>query len=170
MNQPTSIQIKDATNQDVQGIMDIYNDAVLNTTAIWNDTTVTLANRLSWMNDRLSLGYPVIVALDTHQQVLGYASFGDWRAFEGYKYTVEHSVYVRKDARGVGIGKALMQELIIRAKKIGKHIMVAGIEAQNQSSIELHAKLGFMKVGLLPEVGTKFGKWLDLVFMQLKLN
>lgn len=102
--------------------------------------------------------------------MLGYASFGDWRAFGGYRHTVEHSVYVRADTRGAGIGRALMQALILRARGLGKHVMVAAIEAGNAGSIRLHEKLGFQQVGHLNEVGTKFGAWLDLVFLQLVLD
>jgi L-amino acid N-acyltransferase len=112
----------------------------------------------------------VLVAVDDDQAVLGYASFGDWRAFDGYRHTVEHSVYVRSDQRGKGIGSALMQRLIVNAQSIGKHVMVAGIEANNAGSIKLHEKLGFEHVGHLKEVGMKFGAWLDLAFMQLKLD
>ncbi len=112
----------------------------------------------------------MLVAIDDQQAVAGYASFGDWRAFDGYRHTVEHSVYVRPDCQGVGIGKALMVVLIERACAIGKHVMVAGIEAKNGGSIALHKKLGFEEVGLLLEVGSKFGRWLDLVFLQLKLD
>ena len=110
------------------------------------------------------------MAVGDDGDVLGYASFGDWRAFDGYRHTVEHSVYVRADARGGGIGEALMEALIQRAKAIGKHEMVAGIEAGNTGSIRLHEKLGFEQVGLLTEVATKFGAWLDLAFLQLRLD
>jgi phosphinothricin acetyltransferase len=102
--------------------------------------------------------------------VLGYASFGDWRAFDGYRHTVEHSVYVKHDQRGKGLGRHLMLALIERAQKLNKHVMVAAIEAGNQGSIAMHVKLGFVQTGLMPEVGTKFGKWLDLVYLQLKLG
>ena len=102
--------------------------------------------------------------------MLGYASFGDWRAFDGYRHTVEHSVYVRSDRRGGGIGTALMRVLIARARALGKHVMVAGIEAGNAGSIALHERLGFERVGLMPQVGTKFGRWLDLAFLQLVLD
>ena len=131
---------------------------------------VDIANRTAWHADRQRLGYPVLVAKDDDGSVLGYASFGDWRAFDGYRHTVEHSVYVRLDARGRGIGEALMHALIARARAIGKHAMVAGIEAGNTTSIRLHKKLGFAEVGLLPQVGMKFGKWLDLAFLQLVLD
>ncbi len=166
----TTLQIRDAHAGDIEGILAIYNDAVANTTAIWNETLVDAANRAAWLADRQRLGYPVLVAIDDQGAVAGYASFGDWRAFDGYRHTVEHSVYVHQNARGAGLGKLLMQALIERARAIGKHVMVAGIEAGNTASIQLHERLGFTQVGLLPEVGTKFGQWLDLAFLQLKLD
>jgi L-amino acid N-acyltransferase YncA len=166
----TEMRIRDAEDKDISGILEIYNDAVLNTTAIWNDITVDAANRAIWFGDRKQAGFPVLVATDDEDRVIGYASFGDWRAFDGYRHTVEHSVYVHKDRHGGGIGKSLMVELIYRAKSIGKHVMVAGIEAKNVNSIKLHERLGFEQAGHLKEVGTKFGEWLDLIFMQLKLD
>lgn len=162
--------IRDAADADAPAIASIYNEAVLNTTAIWNEVQVDGANRVAWMADRRRLGYPVLVAVDGDGTVLGYASFGDWRAFDGYRHTVEHSVYVRSDRRGGGIGKALMQALIGRARDIGKHVMVAAIEAGNQGSIALHEALGFQRTGLMPQVGMKFGRWLDLAFLQLILD
>ncbi|AGT09521.1 GNAT family N-acetyltransferase [Paracoccus aminophilus] len=164
------MMVRDASPEDVAAIAEIYNDAVRTTTAIWNDSTVDAANRLAWMQDRTRLGYPVLVATGASGEVLGYASFGDWRAFDGYRHTVEHSVYVARDARGQGIGKALMVALIERARTIGKHAMVAAIEAGNQGSIELHRKLGFRDAGVLTEVGMKFGRWLDLALLQLTLD
>lgn len=164
------MQVRDARDDDLEGVTAIYNDAVLNTTAIWNEVAVDLSNRRAWLADRERAGYPVLVAVDEGGSVLGYASFGDWRAFDGYRHTVEHSVYVRSDVRGGGIGKALMAELIARARAIGKHVMVAGIEAENRSSIALHERFGFEQVGLLPQVGMKFGRWLDLAFLQLVLD
>ena len=162
--------VRDAGPDDIEGIRAIYNDAVLHTTAIWNERVVDTANRLAWLGDRRRAGYPVLVAVEGEDAVLGYASFGDWRAFDGYRHTVEHSVYVRADCRGRGIGATLMTRLIERARRAGKHVMVAGIDAGNAGSIRLHEKLGFRQVGLLPEVGTKFGRWLDLAFLQLTLD
>ena len=164
------MQVRDAKAGDIDGIVAIYNDAVLNTTAIWNEKTVDAANRAAWLADRQRVGYPVLVAIDDGGAVAGYASFGDWRAFDGYRHTVEHSVYVRKDCRGAGIGKTLMVALIDRARRIGKHVLVAGIDAKNAGSIEMHKRLGFEEVGLLKEVGTKFGAWLDLAFLQLQID
>ncbi|WP_294928431.1 GNAT family N-acetyltransferase [uncultured Paracoccus sp.] len=164
------MEIRDAVERDIAGITAIYNDAVAHTTATWNATQVDAANRLSWLTDRRRAGYPVLVAVDASSGVLGYASFGDWRAFEGYRHTVEHSVYVRADQRGAGIGCALMLALIGRARRLGKHVMVGALESGNLASIRLHEKLGFEQVGHLKQVGTKFGKWLDLTLLQLTLD
>ena len=164
------MQIRDAHAGDIEAILAIYNDAVSNTLAIWNERTVDAANRAAWLADRQRAGYPVLVAIDAEGTVAGYASFGDWRPFEGFRHTVEHSVYVRADSRGAGIGKALMVELIARARGLRKHVMVAGIEAGNAGSIALHKQLGFEEVGLMRQVGTKFGAWLDLAFLQLQLD
>ena len=161
--------IRDATEHDLPAIRDIYNDAVLNTTAIWNEQLVDLANRQAWFSARQAQRYPILVAVENHE-VTGYASFGDWRPFEGYRYSVEHSVYVRNDQRGKGLGPRLMQTLIERARAGGKHVMVAAIESGNQASLRLHERLGFSTTGQLPQVGIKFGRWLDLTFMQLTLN
>ncbi|KNC06753.1 GNAT family N-acetyltransferase [Pseudomonas sp. RIT-PI-a] len=161
--------IRDATERDLPGICAIYNDAVLNTTAIWNEQPVDLANRQAWFEARKAQNYPILVA-EEHGEVSGYASFGDWRPFEGFRYSVEHSVYVRNDQRGKGLGARLMQVLIERARERGKYVMVAAIESGNQASIHLHERLGFVTTGQMPQVGIKFGRWLDLTFMQLALN
>ncbi|WLH79946.1 GNAT family N-acetyltransferase [Pseudomonas sp. FP2335] len=161
--------IRDALESDLPAIRDIYNDAVLNTTAIWNEHPVDLANRQAWFNARQAQRYPILVSVE-NGEVTGYASFGDWRPFEGFRYSVEHSVYVRNDQRGKGLGPLLMQALIARARSAGKHVMVAAIESGNQASIRLHERLGFVTTGQMPQVGIKFGRWLDLTFMQLALN
>lgn len=162
-------QIRDAETADLEGITAIHNDAVLNTTAIWNEDAVDVADRTAWLAERTGRGYPVLVAVD-ESGVLGYATFGDWRPHSGYRHTVEHSVYVRDDARGRGIGKALMVELIHRARALGKHVMVAAIESGNTGSIIMHKRLDFMQVGRMPQVGAKFDRWLDLTFLQLVLD
>jgi len=165
-----SYPIRDAQAADVPGILAIYNDAVRNTTAIWNETPVDLANRQAWFDLRATQGYPILVAENAKGTVVGYASFGDWRPFEGFRHTVEHSVYIHPDQRGQGIGPRLMTVLIERARACDKHVMVAAIESGNQASIRLHERLGFLTTGQMPQVGTKFGRWLDLTFMQLMLE
>ena len=165
-----SLIIRDAVAADLPALRDIFNDAVLNTTAIWMDNTVDLANRQAWLAARAQQGYPVLVAENAAGEVVGYASFGDWRPFDGFCNTVEHSVYVRADQRGNGLGPQLMAALIERAKACDKHVMVAAIESGNAASIRLHERLGFVTTGQMPQVGRKFGRWLDLTFMQLTLT
>lgn len=162
--------IRDAEPADAAGIAAIYNDAVLHTTAIWNDRTVDVAERLAWMTARSAAGLPVLVARDEGGVVLGYASYGPWRPFDGFRETVEHSVYVRADQRGRGLGAALLGALTERARDAGIHVMVGAVEAGNTGSIALHAKLGFVRTGTMPQVGTKFGRWLDLAWLQLTLD
>jgi len=163
-----AVTIRDATEADLAAIRDIYNHAVEHTTAIWNETVVDLDNRVEWFKARQARGFPVLVA-ERNGTIAGYASYGDWRAFDGFRHTVEHSVYVEKDNQGAGIGKLLMQALIARAGENGIHVMIAGIEANNRASIALHEKLGFRNGGTFFEVGKKFGRWLDLTFMELRI-
>jgi phosphinothricin acetyltransferase len=164
-----TVEIRDALPADLPGILSIYNDAVANTTAIWNDSLVDLANRQAWYDLRQQQGYPILVAADGTGQVLGYASFGDWRPFDGFRHSVENSVYVRDGQRGLGLGAKLLAPLLDRARACGKHVVVAAIESGNASSIRLHERHGFSVTGQMPQVGTKFGRWLDLTFMQLIL-
>ena len=162
--------IRDAAEADLPALRDIFNDAVLNTTAIWMDNVVDLANRQAWFAARAQQGYPILVAENAAGEVVGYASFGDWRPFDGFCHTVEHSVYIRTDQRGKGLGPQLLTALIERAKACDKHVMVAAIESGNAASIRLHQRLGFAITGQMPQVGRKFGRWLDLTFMQLILT
>jgi len=164
-----TMQIRNAAAGDAATIATIYNDAVLHTTAIWNDVTVDADNRADWIAQRQAQGFPVLVACDD-TQVLGYASYAPFRAFDGYRLTVEHSVYVDATRRGGGTGRKLMQALIDRARGDGLHVMVAAIEAGNAASIRLHESLGFGQTALMPQVGQKFGRWLDLAMLQLRLD
>ncbi|GAA2940186.1 GNAT family N-acetyltransferase [Microbacterium luteolum] len=165
----TAVQIRDADDSDLPAITEIHNHAVVHTTAIWNEDAVDVADRAAWLADRTARGYPVIVAVDD-SGLVGYASYAQWRPHSGYKHTVEHSVYVRGDQRGRGIGKTLMAELIERARAAGIHVMIGGIESGNVASIVLHERLGFAEVGRMPQVGAKFGRWLDLSMLQLMLD
>ena len=164
------MQILDATAQHADGIAAIYNHAVEHTTAIWNERLVDAADRAEWIAERRAGGFPVLVALEDDGTVLGYATYGPWRPHDGYRHTVEHSLYVREGLRGRGIGSALLTALLERARAQGIHVMVAGIDAENEGSVRLHERFGFDPVGVLPQVGVKFGRWLDLVFLQLVLD
>jgi phosphinothricin acetyltransferase len=154
---------------DIAGITAIYNDAVVNTTAIWDEAESTLDDRRLWIAERQAQGFPFLVAVDG-DNVRGYATFAGFRARSGYRYTVEHSVYVASDQQRRGIAAALMPPLIEEAKLRKLHAMIGGIEAENMASIRLHEHFGFTEVGRLPQVGRKFDRWLDLVFMQKTLS
>lgn len=164
------MRIRTATATDAPVLTAIYNDAVSRTTAIWNETEVDVEDRRTWIRERLAAGFPLLVAVDGQDAVLGYATYGPWRPHDGYRHTVEHSVYVHPDRRGGGIGRSLLEALIAVAREQGIHVLVAGIDAENTGSIRLHERLGFVRTGLLPQVGTKFGRWLDLAFLQLTLD
>ncbi|MGW0172778.1 N-acetyltransferase family protein [Rhodococcus sp. NPDC003322] len=162
------MEIRDARDEDLPGILEIHNEAVRNTTAIWDEETVDVADRRAWLEDRRRQGFPVIVAI-SGGRVAGHASYGVWRAKSGYRHTVENSVYVHPDHHRRGIASALMTELISRARAGRVHVMVASIESGNTVSIALHERFGFIVVGVMPEVGVKFGRWLDMTYMQLIL-
>ncbi len=161
--------IRDAIEADLPGILEIHNEAVANTTAIWSIHLVDLDNRRAFVADRQGRGLPFLVASE-RGAVLGYASFGDFRPHDGYFKTVEHSVYVNAHHRRRGIAASLMGPLIKRAAGLGKHAMIGGIDAANAASVSLHEAFGFERVGLLPQVGYKFGRYLDLLLMQRTLD
>ncbi|HEY4266085.1 MAG TPA: GNAT family N-acetyltransferase [Micropepsaceae bacterium] len=163
-----SCVIRPAVETDLPAILAIYNEAVLNQTSIWNDTIVDLADRQAWWETRVARGYPVLIA-ETGTEVTGYAAFGDFRPFHGYRHTVEHSIYVAPHAWRRGIGRMLLEQLIAEARTRGKHVMIGGIGADNVASLALHARMGFSETARMPEVGRKFGRWLDLVFVQKTL-
>ena len=153
-----------------QAILAIFNDAILNSTALYDYKPRTAQNMVSWFETKRSGGFPVIGVEDADGALLAFGSFGAFRAFPAYKYTVEHSVYVRHDRRGQGLGAVVMQALIAAARGQDVHAMVGAIDASNAGSIALHQRLGFQLVGTLPQVGFKFGRWLDLAFYQLLLD
>jgi len=162
------MMIRNAEAGDLPGILDIYNHAVLTSTAIWNDTPVDLANRAGWLADRRSKRYPVMVAAEG-ADVLGYASFGDFRPFDGFRICVEHSVYVAEPAQGRGLGRLLVEALFEPARALGKRVMIGGITGGNDASLALHRRLGFIETGRMPGIGIKFGQRLDLVLVQKEL-
>jgi L-amino acid N-acyltransferase len=160
--------IRNATENDLKGILEIFNHAILNTTAVYDYNPHTIEMRKKWFDDKMSSNIPVLVA-ELNNRIAGFASYGPFRAREAYKYSVEHSVYVHLDFRKQGIASGLLQQLMDEAKQKEIHTIIAGIDAENAISIHLHQKFGFEQTGHLKQVGYKFGKWLDLVFMQLIL-
>ena len=151
--------------RDLPEILAIYNDVIRNSTAVYSEEEFTPARGELWLQSKNANGFPLIVMRD-ESGVVGFGTFGEFRAWPCYAYSVEHSVHIRADCRGQGIGRRILVELIARAGTMGKHVMIAGIDADNTASINLHRSLGFTMVGHFHEVGFKFGRWLDLIFMQ----
>ena len=161
--------IRDAREGDLPGVLHIYNDIIASSTAIYIDEPSTLDERVAWWKGRVAAGYPVLVAEDAGG-VTGFASFGEFRGRPGYRFTAEHTVHVRADRRGQGIGRALVERLIDSAARSGRHVLIGGVDAENAASIRFHERLGFERVAHFKQVGFKFGRWLDLVFLQRYLS
>jgi L-amino acid N-acyltransferase len=160
--------IDQASRQDLPEILAIYNEVIRNSTAVYTEEELSGERGELWFDAKLAGGYPLMVARDP-SGITGFGSFGEFRAWPCYRHSVEHSVHVRADRRGQGIGRQLVIELMGRAAAMRKHVMIAGIDADNAASIHLHQSLGFIPVGHFHEVGFKFGRWLDLVFLQCRL-
>ena len=160
------ILIRHAQESDLPAMLEIYNEIIINTTAVWHDEPHTLEMRKTWFAQRKEQGFPVFVAVE-EEQLLGFSTIGPFRPWPGYRYTVENSVYVAANCRGKGVANGLMPPLITAAKELNLHAIVAGIEASNEASIKLHNKFGFTEVAHFKEVGFKFGRWMDLKFLEL---
>ena len=163
------MEVRDAAEEDLAALVAIYNDVIATSTATYTTALVTLEDRRQWWRARVAAGYPVLVAVD-ESGVSGFATFGDFRPWPGYRFTVEHTVHVRSDRRGGGVGTRLLEALFPRAAALGKHMMIAGVDAANVASIRFHERLGFERAGCLREVGHKFDRWLDLVFLQRRID
>jgi L-amino acid N-acyltransferase len=150
-------------------ILDILNDAIVTTTALYDYHPRPPASMAGWFAAKQAGRFPVIGAVDAAGALLGFASYGTFRAWPAYKYSVEHSVYIHRDHRGKGIGRVLMERLIAAATAQQYHVMIGGIDTTNRASITLHQKLGFEHAGTIRHAGFKFGRWLDLGFYQLLL-
>jgi L-amino acid N-acyltransferase YncA len=162
------IKIRVATPEDLEKILNIVNYSILHTTANYNNEIQTIETQKQWFEDKRVKNLPILIA-DYNGEAIGFASYGQFREKIGYRFTVEHSVYVSPTFIGKGIGSVLLSGLIQLAKKQGYHTMIGAVDANNLGSIAFHEKLGFKATGTLREVGYKFDNWLDLVFMQLLL-
>ena len=160
------VTIRTATEADIQALLEIYNDIIINTTAVWHEEPHTLTMRQEWFALKKEQGFPVFAAVQ-NDVVIGFSTIGPFRPWFGYRYTVENSVYVATGSRGKGVAKLLLPPLIEAAKQLGLHAIVAGIEASNEASIALHNKFGFVEVAHFKEVGFKFDRWMDLKFLEL---
>jgi L-amino acid N-acyltransferase YncA len=164
----TRIEIRDATMDDAEAIRAIYNDAVMNTTAVFDYVPREPQAQRDWLQMKAEQTLPVLVAEESGS-VLGYASYGPFRPWPAYLYTVENAIYIAPDRRGRGIGQTLLPALIAAARRNGRRSMVAAITAENAASLHLHEKLGFVRTGLIKDSGWKFERWLDLVLLQRML-
>lgn len=160
------INVRQANENDLPAMLEIYNDIILNTTAVWHSDPHTIEMRREWYAIKKEQGYPVFVA-EEDGKLTGFSTIGPFRPWAGYRFTVENSVYVAAGSRGQGIANLLMQPLIDAAKEMSLHAIVAGIEATNEASIALHNKFGFVEVAHFKEVGFKFNRWMDLKFLEL---
>lgn len=151
-------------------ILAILNDAIVNSTALYDYKPRTAGQMAVWFATKRAGGFPVIGAVDAGGKMLGFASYGSFRAFPAYKYTVEHSVYVDAAHRGAGLGRILMEAIIDAAIERDMHVMVGAIDAANAGSIALHERLGFTHSGTVRQAGFKFGRWLDVAFYQRILS
>ncbi len=161
--------IRTAQVRDIPVILEINNHEILHSTVNYDFDPKTLDWQMDWFDQKMKAGFPVLVA-EKEGLVLGFATFGPFRPKPGYRYTVEHSVYLATGSRGKGIGKLLMIELIQIAKNSGYHTMIGGLDGSNEHSYRFHQKLGFREVARFKETARKFDNWLDLIFMQLMLD
>jgi L-amino acid N-acyltransferase len=157
-------------DQYATAILEIFNHAIANSTALYEYKPRTMETMVNWFTTKTANRFPVIGAVNDDGALMGFASWGTFRAFPANKYSVEHSVYVHKDHRGQGVSTALMHALIARAREAQLHTLIGGIDATNDVSILLHKKLGFAHAGTITHAAFKFGHWLDLAFYQLILE
>jgi phosphinothricin acetyltransferase len=150
-------------------ILAIFNEAIANSTALYDYQLRTPADMTLWFEAKARKNYPVIGVENDAGELMGFASYGQFRERPAYKYTVEHSVYVDTRFRGQGVGRVLLKELIEAARRQDFHVLVGGIDASNAVSIKLHESLGFTHCGTVQQSGFKFGRWLDLALYQLIL-
>ncbi len=146
-------------------ILDIFNEAIATSNALYDYRPRPPESMVGWFATKQAGGFPVIGVEDADGTLMGFASYGTFRAWPAFKYSVEHSIYVHCDHRGKGLGRLLLQALIAAAQARGVHVLVGGIDASNQASIALHEQFGFTHAGTVREAGFKFGRWLDLAFL-----
>ncbi len=150
-------------------ILAIFNDAIANTTALYEYQPRTMDTMRAWFDTKAKGCFPVLALVSDEGELMGFASYGTFRAYPGFKYSVEHSVYVDQRFRGRGVGRRLLAEVVSAATVQEYHMMIGGIDAENAASIALHKSLGFNHCASIKQAGFKFGRWLDLEFYQLLL-
>ena len=164
----SEVTLREATRQDAPAIRTIYNHAILHSTAVYEYDPVSLQEREAWLTQRQGAGLPVLVAVQAGE-VVGFGSYGPFRPRPAYSRSVEGSVYIHPDHVRHGHGTLLIHALLEHARAHGVHTFIGGVDAENAASLELLEGLGFVQAGRMREVGHKFGRWLDVIFMQLML-
>ena len=168
---PPGVRLVACTHaRHAQAILDILNDAIINTTALYDYQPRPLTAMEPWFAAKVLNGFPVVGLEDQEGRLMGFASYGTFRNFPAFKYSVEHSIYVAPAARGKGLGEVLLRLIVEQARAREVHVVIGAIDASNAASIALHRKLGFEASGLIRQAGFKFGRWLDLAFYQLTLD
>jgi L-amino acid N-acyltransferase len=160
--------IRPVTESDLVAINDIYNHYVLHSTCTYQEVPERIEDRRRWFS-RHGEKHPVIVA-ESGRQVVGWGSLSAYHPRSAYRYTVEDSIYIHHEHQGCGIGSLVLQELIVRARDLGHRAIVAGIDGEQPASVALHTKFHFEKVGHFKRLGFKFGRWLDVIYMELMLD
>jgi L-amino acid N-acyltransferase YncA len=162
------VTVRPATSDDVAAIASLLNAFLATTTIEWTETPQSTESVLIWLDQ-----HETVLVAEERKEIVGVAAFGWFRdvvKWPGYRFTVENTIHVRKDHWGAGIGRDLMRALIDRARESGKHTMIAAIDGSNHASIRFHKRLGFIEAGRMPEIGAKFGRWCDLVLLQMTLD
>ncbi len=165
VNITTQVTVRAATDSDLVAINDIYNHYVLHSTCTYQEEPEPIEGRRQWFRLH-GVPHPVIVA-ELDGRVIGWGSLSGYHARSAYRRTVENSVYVHHEHHRRGVGSLLLQDLIDRARVLGHKAIIAGIDADQAASVALHARFKFEKVGHLKQVGFKFGRWLDVIYMEL---
>jgi phosphinothricin acetyltransferase len=160
------VTIRQATAEDLAGILEIYNEAALNSTATYDYEPRTIEYRRMWLEEHQQHGLPVFVAVDPEGRVVGWSALSHYDHGIGFRFTAESAIYVAADQRGRGIGKLLVPPLLEAARARGLHAIVAKIDADNEASVHLHAAFGYTQAGHLKQIGFKFGRWVDVVYME----
>ncbi len=159
------MKIRLAERTDVPAMREIFNEVLRNSNSIYRENEVTIDDRYAWFDEKIEHGFPIFGAYEG-DQLVGYAGYGSWRSAQGYRKSVELTIYVDQKFRGSGIGSELMKTIIKQAKTDGHHVMIGAIDSDNQQSINFHKRFGFIETARMPEVALKKNKWLTLVFMQ----
>jgi phosphinothricin acetyltransferase len=159
------VLIRDAVEADIPAITEIFNSVIDSSNSVYREERVPESERMSWFHEKREDGFPIIVA-EENGEVVGYGGYGTFRAAQGYRLTVEHTIHIDEAHRGRGLGKTILAELIKRATDAGFHVMLGAIDSGNEGSIKLHEKFGFAECARIKEVAIKHGKYLDLVFVE----